>query len=256
MNSSTPGNYCLEKAAPPGSSLYYSILFYPADIKRELNALHAFHHEIEQIIEECSDPGVAHMKLAWWIEEIQRLFTGTPRHPVSMEFAEVISHHALTSADLNNLIRHYEQRINPVWPVTYQDLLDYLIDGPGSAWKLSSRICGIRNQLTPEIASRMGCLFGLFYLLEDRKTNQYFPQAQQTEFIRNLIIDMKDCCRKLPEDDHKAQTGVLIMANIILRTCEEILHETHNISQYKTSLTPLRKFWIAWRTHRKVMRTG
>jgi len=254
MSSSAPEVYCRQKAAPAGSSFYYSTLYYPAAVKRDLYALHALHNEIEQIIEECSDPGVAHMKLAWWSEEIQRLFTGTPRHPVSQELGSIISRHVITAADLSGLIRHYEQRINPVWSTAYQDFLDHQLDGPGTVWKFTARICGASNRQTIEIVSRLGCLFGMFYLLQNYRAMQPLQQEQQLAFIQHLIIDMEDCRRRLPETDRMAQTGALIMANIILRTCEEIQRGDHNLDRDRISLTPFRKLWIAWRTHKNVMR--
>lgn len=254
MNSSSTEEYCRQKAAVAGTSFYYCTLYYPADIKRGLNALHAFHAEIEQVMEECTDPGVAHLKLAWWQEEIQRLFTDTARHPVTRELSPVISRYAITATAFVDLIRHYEQWIQPARPESYQDFMDTLAQGPGILWKLSARICGFRDQDTPEIVSQMGCLSGLFYLIQSHRVNQQFDPDQQIEYLKRLIIDMEDCCRRLPEVDRRAQTGALILANIIMRTCDEITRDGLHLSQHRINLTPLRKLWIAWRTHRTGLR--
>ena len=74
-------DYCQIKAAPPGSNLYYSILFYSRPLQRSLYTLHAFSTEIGDIVFECSDPGVARIKLQWWHEEIQRIYNKQARHP-------------------------------------------------------------------------------------------------------------------------------------------------------------------------------
>ncbi len=36
----------------------------------------------------------------------------------------------------------------------------------------------------------------------------------------------------------------------VLKTCREIEKDNFNLHQYKITLTPLRKLWIAWRTQR------
>jgi phytoene synthase len=254
MNSSTPESYCREKAAPAGSSLYYSTLYYPADIKRKLNAVHAFHCEIEQIINECSDPGVAHMKLAWWQEEIRRLFAGEARHPVSRELSQVILHHEISASALPDLIRHYEQRIHPAWPGSWQAMMEYLAPGPGTVWKYSAAICGYSQQQTPEIVCRMGSLFGLFYLLQDRRRYQLLQPEQTPDYLHRLGVELEECCSKIACADLMPQTGPLIMANIILQTANEIARDSGSPATQRTTLTPLRKFWIAWRTHRKMMK--
>ncbi|OGT64552.1 MAG: hypothetical protein A2W69_03010 [Gammaproteobacteria bacterium RIFCSPLOWO2_02_47_7] len=255
MNSSSTEEYCRHKAAVAGTNFYYSTLYYPADIKRDLNALHAFHAEIEQVIEECTDPGVAHLKLAWWHEEIQRLFTDTARHPVARELSPVISRYAIKATAFVDLIRHYEQLIQPAQPESYQDFMDTLAQGPGIIWKLSARICGFRDQDTPGIVSQMGCLFGLFYLMQSHRVNHQLYPDQQIEYFKRLIIDLEECCRRLPEVDCQTQTGALILANIIMQTCDEIARDGYRLDQHRINLTPLRKLWIAWRTHKKVLRT-
>ena len=251
MSTSSTEDYCREKVAVAGTSFYYSILFYPAGIKRDLNALHALHAEIGQVIEECADPGVAHLKLAWWLEEIHRLFTDTARHPVTIELSPVISRYEITESAFVDLIHHYEQWINPAKPDSYQDFIDYLSHGPGLVWKLSAQICGFKNQKTPEVVNQMGCLYGLFYLIQCRRVNQLLNPDQQIEYIKHLIIDLEGCCHKIPEVDRKTQTGALIMANIIRRTCDEITHDGFQLQQHRINLTPLRKLWIAWRTKRR-----
>jgi phytoene synthase len=253
MNSSSTEEYCREKAAVAGTSFYYCTLFYPADIKRSLNALHAFHAEIGQVIEDCTDPGVAHLKLAWWHEEIQRLYTDTARHPVTRELTPLISRFAITATAFFDLIRHYEQWIHPPRHDSFQDITDDMAQGPGKLWKLSTVICGFSDQDTPEIVSQMGSLFGLYNLIQNHRVNRLLPPNQQMDYLKRLIIDLDDCCRRLPEIDCQAQAGALILANIIKQTCNEITRDSLTLDQCRVSLTPLRKLWIAWRTHKKVL---
>jgi len=56
----SPDHYCQQKAARSGSSFYYSFLFLPVEQRRAITALYAFCREVDDIVDECSDPAVAH----------------------------------------------------------------------------------------------------------------------------------------------------------------------------------------------------
>jgi phytoene synthase len=53
---------------------------------------------------------------------------------------------------------------------------------------------------------------------------------------------------ELPAEDRRAQRAGLIMAAIYRTLLEEIEREQFKVLSGRTSLTPLRKFWIAWKT--------
>ena len=74
----TPDAYCQDKAARSGSSFYYSFLFLPPERRRAITALYAYCREIEDVVDETTDAGVAARKLAWLAQEFDRLFSGTP----------------------------------------------------------------------------------------------------------------------------------------------------------------------------------
>jgi phytoene synthase len=52
----------------------------------------------------------------------------------------------------------------------------------------------------------------------------------------------------LPRDDRRAQRPGLIMAAIYRALLGEIERDGFRVLAQRTSLTPLRKFWIAWKT--------
>jgi len=69
----SPDEYCQQKAAASGSSFYYSFLFLSPPRRRAITALYAFCREVDDVVDEVADAGVAHSKLAWWTQEIERL---------------------------------------------------------------------------------------------------------------------------------------------------------------------------------------
>ena len=52
----------------------------------------------------------------------------------------------------------------------------------------------------------------------------------------------------LPSEDRRAQRPGLIMAAIYRQLLAEIERDGFKVLTQRTSLTPLRKFWIAWKT--------
>src|SRR5450759_1232487 len=74
----TPDEYCQQKAAASGSSFYYSFLFLPSERRRAITALYAFCREVDDIVDECTDVGVARTKLAWWRTQVAAIYDGAP----------------------------------------------------------------------------------------------------------------------------------------------------------------------------------
>jgi len=58
----------------------------------------------------------------------------------------------------------------------------------------------------------------------------------------------KNAIQALPRVDRRAQRPGLIMAAIYRALLQEIESDGFRVLTQRTSLTPLRKFWIAWKT--------
>ena len=79
--STTPQQYVQDKAAASGSSFYYAFLFMPQPRRAAISAFYAFCREVDDVVDEVSDPGVAAVKLQWWRKEVASAYAGTPTHP-------------------------------------------------------------------------------------------------------------------------------------------------------------------------------
>lgn len=255
MNRHSADEYCRHKAAPPGSSFYYSILFYPEPLRRDLSALHAFGIELEEIITECADPGVMRMKFAWWRDEITRLYQHAARHPVSLALEDVITRHGIQLQQLLHLINNLELLGTLPPPRNWQELQKLLQGGPGHLWQLSAEICGHQEPATIGLAVKMGSLFSCFQILQQAAVGGTGSAQQLSSFdriacIRQIQEQLEHHCATLPAADRPRQLHLLIMGAIISKTCQKILHISKG-QQQRLALTPLRKLWIAWRLQRR-----
>ena len=79
-----PDRYCLDEAAPSGSSLHYATLFLDPRERAAFVAVHALRHTLLDILDTIADPNVRAHKLNWWSSEIMEARDGRARHPVAV----------------------------------------------------------------------------------------------------------------------------------------------------------------------------
>jgi phytoene synthase len=72
------------RAIPPGSLRHWSWLFAARESQPPLLGVYALLAEWNALIDPATERSAAHIKLAWWREEMRRLVDGTPVHPISV----------------------------------------------------------------------------------------------------------------------------------------------------------------------------
>ena len=77
----TPQQYVQDKAARSGSSFYYAFLFLPPPRRAAITAFYAFCREVDDVVDEVADPGVAATKLQWWRTEVAQAYAGHAQPP-------------------------------------------------------------------------------------------------------------------------------------------------------------------------------
>ena len=272
----SPEEYCQQKAVQSGSSFYYSFLFLPPERRRAITALYAFCREVDDVVDECSDPGVAHTKLAWWRQELARLYAGEPQHPVTRALQPAVQPFGIKHEYLNEIIDGMEMDLSLNRYPDFAALEQYCHRVAGVVGLLAASIFGYRDQRTLEYAHTLGLAFQLTNIIRDvgedsRKGRIYLPldelkqfnvgahdilQARHTgDFSRLMAFQIERAERYygsalelLPQCDRKAQRPGLIMAAIYRTLLGEIAADGCKVLSQRTALTPLRKLWIAWKT--------
>ena len=272
----TPEEYCQQKAAASGSSFYYSFLFLPAERRRAITALYAFCREVDDVVDECSDAQLAASKLGWWRAEVANLDAGKPQHPVTKALAPHQETFSISSEKLNEIIDGMQMDLTQTRYLDWAGLELYCHRVAGVVGLLAAGIFGYRDPQTLRYAEQLGIAFQLTNIIRDvgedaRKNRIYLPmdelrqfgvpasdilQGRETGAFRKLMAFEADRARNhyrqamqaLPDPDRRSQRPGLIMAAIYRALLEEIARDGFSVLTRRTSLTPLRKFWIAWRT--------
>jgi|SRR5580658_9233957 15-cis-phytoene synthase len=76
-------------AVPAASPRYWSWLFAAAPMRDPLLGIYALLAEWRALLDPAIELAAAHLKLAWWREEIERLGRGAPVHPISRYIASL-----------------------------------------------------------------------------------------------------------------------------------------------------------------------
>ncbi|BEV70785.1 presqualene diphosphate synthase HpnD [Paludibacterium sp. THUN1379] len=273
----TPEQYCQDKAAASGSSFYYSFRFLPEARRLAITALYAFCREVDDVVDETLEHEVAHAKLAWWREEIGRLYDGRPGHPVTQALAPHVSSFALPKEAMLEIIDGMEMDLKFARYERFEDLLRYCRRVAGVVGELSARIFGFSDAATLQYADRLGVALQLTNIIRDvgedaRRGRIYLPiedlhafdvpaadlqHGRESDAFARLmqfqIERAQDYYRQawalLPPADRKAQRAGLLMAAIYRATLAEILLDgPEKVLNQRLSLTPLRKLWLAWKT--------
>jgi len=272
----TPDEYTQQKAAASGSSFYYSFLFLPQERRRAITALYAFCREVDDVVDEVPDVGVARTKLAWWRTEVANLFAGHPQHPVTKALAPFTKTHGIDAGRMNEIIDGMEMDLVYHRYPDFESLKLYCHRAAGVVGQLSASIFGYSNPATLEYAENLGIAFQLTNIIRDvgedaRRGRVYLPQDELARFglTAEDILARKGgepfvrlmefqaaraqsyydlAFSKLAAQDRASQRAGLIMAAIYRTLLDEISRDKFQVLEQRVALTPLRKLWIAWKT--------
>lgn len=273
----SPDDYCQAKAAASGSSFYYSFLFLPPARRRAITAVYAYCREVDDVVDETTDAGLAEAKLAWWRGEVNALYRGQPTHPVTRALAPFVGDtFGISEARLMSILDGMEIDLRQSRYLDFPALQRYAHLVAGVVGEISAAIFGYRDPRTADYAAQLGLALQLVNVIRDvgddaRRGRIYLPidelqrfDVKAADILDRRYVDGFEPLMKfqaeraraiyraalatLPPADRKAQRPGLIMGAIYLTLLDEIERERFQVLHQRIALTPLRKLWIAWRT--------
>jgi phytoene synthase len=271
-----PHDYCQDKAAKSGSSFYYSFMFLPAERRQAITALYAFCREVDDVVDECHDLSLAQTKLEWWRQEVGRVYGGTPTHPVGHALKDVLKAFRLPQEQLLEIIDGMAMDLSQTRYLDFKGLQLYCYRVASVVGLLAAEIFGYQDRQTLKYAHDLGLAFQLTNIIRDvgedaRRGRIYLPiedlqrfkvpakdilEARYSDAFRELMAFQAERAERfydqafaqLPAVDRKAQRPGLVMAAIYRTLLREIARDGFQVLDRRTSLTPLRKVWLAGTT--------
>jgi phytoene synthase len=277
----TPQEYVEERAAKSGSSFYYAFRFLPPERRAAITAFYAFCREVDDVVDEVQDSGVAATKLAWWRKEVGAAFAGAPSHPVMHALMPHAREHGIEPHHLLSVIEGCEMDLTQNRYLDYAGLARYCHLVAGVVGEVAANIFGRVEPRTVAYAHQLGLAMQLTNIIRDvgddaRRGRIYLPMDELKQFdVRASEIlrrespwgyserftalmkfqseranrTFDEAFALLPEADRRAQRPGLAMAQIYRALLREIEADGFQVLHQRVALTPLRKVWIAMRTH-------
>jgi phytoene synthase len=277
----TPEQYVQDKAARSGSSFYYAFLFLPPPRRAAITAFYAFCREVDDVVDEVRDPGVAATKLAWWRKEVAEAFAGQPTHPAMKALMPHVQAYGIEQRHLAEVIDGCEMDLTQTRYLDFPTLARYCHLVAGVVGEVASNIFGRGSAQTLDYAHKLGLAMQLTNIIRDvgddaRRGRIYLPisELQQFDVKAHEILRREapwgyserftalmkfqaerahalydEALALLPAADRRPQRPGLMMANIYRTLLREIEAEDFRVLHQRIALTPLRKLWIAMRTN-------
>ena len=277
----TPQQYVQDKAASSGSSFYYAFLFLPAPRRAAITAFYAFCREVDDVVDETSDMGLAATKLQWWRGEVAQAFAGRPSHPVTLALMPLAADYGIQAQHLLSVIEGCQTDLEQTRFLDFSALQRYCHLVAGVVGEVAANIFGRSAEATLQYAHALGQALQLTNIIRDvgddaRRGRIYLPisELQQFDVKAHELLKREppwgysprfcalmqfqaerahaaydQALALLPDADRVAQKPGLMMANIYRALLRDIEAQGFQVLHQRTSVTPLRKLWIATRTH-------
>ena len=268
-----PDRYCLDEAAPSGSSLYYATLFTGRRERTALVAIHALRQTLVGIVDSIADSNVRAHKLNWWSNEIMEARDDRARHPVTLAVTrhcgapfwkrpEVLGMlsavGAVSAANGIVSVAARDRFCDDVGGGTAQLCMTVTPFEPGNAARNEIRVLGARLEAAV-LAGIPIVQSGLQRVPQSapgtpRQAAHGDSDSPAQRFAEERIRareSLEDAVRDAPQGVGPAMLVYRTLALIQIAALANALRRRDRTVPGAASIAPIRKLWIAWRTARR-----
>jgi phytoene synthase len=267
----------VNRAAPPGSMRYFSLLYAPENKREQLLALYVIDAEIRESAQSANHD-VAHTRLQWWRAEIDRLVNGSPQHPAMRVLNDSLGertsfaklHETIVAADMDlarmtysNMaeLRAYSSRSGGA----IQELAAAQLVAPlpldEAVRAIANRIgIGVRqSEMLRDL--RQDAYAGRVYLPQERLTrhNVTLEDMRDREVAAHLKAALREFKDAVSEELRSALASapaslrpLAVLGALHRRLLDRIAKQDFNVAASRIDLGPIEKPWVAWRTARSL----
>jgi len=158
--------YCRGVTRRSGSSFAQAFRLLGAERRGGLDAVYAFCRFVDDIADDATrrDPAAL---LARWRAELERVYTGTPEHPIAVALADAARRFALPRRHFVDLIHGVEMDLERRRYQTFDQLHEYCYLVASTVGLLCIEIFGHRTAAAFDYAKDLGVAFQLTNILRD-----------------------------------------------------------------------------------------
>jgi phytoene synthase len=267
----------IDRAAPPGSMRYFSLLYAPPEKREVLTALYVVAMEIAESARSISHD-VAHTRLAWWRSEIDRLANATPQHPAARVLLPLRTVPGLQLSRFNDLMLAADADLACLTFSSSAELAAYTERSSGVLFEIAARWVAAPAELSADTAGtvvELGSLVREVEILRDVRQDAvdgrvYLPlatldlhhvavadlrkpdlgagyRAALEEYSLSLRQRLAEALRKLPAAERHSVRPIFVMASLYLRLLDRIRRENFAVTTQRVDLDGIDKAWTAWR---------
>lgn len=273
----SPATHCRDILRSHDRDRYLASLFAPDDRRNHLWALYAFDHEISRIRDVTSEPGLGEIRLRWWADTLERIWSGgTGEGPVAQALAGAVKSSALPRQPFLDLIeaRRFDLYDDPMPGLA--ELEGYLGETSSAVIQLATIVlAGHASAAVAPVAGYAGIAYGICRLLSllplhRRRGQCYLPRdllerhgATPRDVIeaRNVsavgraarelanhaglrLAEARKAAGAVPRDAFPAFLHVSLVEPYLTR----LVRHAEDLGRKRIELNPLYSQWRIWRT--------
>ena len=263
-----PDRYCVDQAAPPGSSLHYATLYAGTRERGAVVAIHALRHSLVDIVDTIADANVRATKLNWWSGEILHARDGCPHHPVSVAVARHCGARLWRRPEVLAMLAAVA-RVSAEGGIASEAARDDFCEQVGGG---AARLCVAATAAGGDAPHDIGAIGGVL----ERATLAGAPSVGSG--LRRIPVSasdpagggghggtgperiagerarahraLADAVRAAPRRAGPVALVYRTLAHIQLAALAAALRKQAGRAPSTVSISPLRKLWIAWRASR------
>jgi phytoene synthase len=268
----------VNRAAPPGSMRYFSLLYAPEDRREQVCALYVIDAEIRESAQSVNHD-VAHTRLQWWRGEIDRLVNGNPQHPATRLLHEAQAVRSASYAKLHELLAAADMDLARMTYSNMRELRAYCSRSGGAIQELMAAQLLAPSPLDDTnraTANRIGIGVRQSEILRDLRQDSrdgrvYLPQDQLTAHsvtledlrgrevaprLKAALREFQDAVREELQSTLAAVSAPLrplaVLGALHRRLLKRIAAQDFDVATSRIDLGPIEKPWIAWRAARNL----
>lgn len=261
-------------AAP--ADFYYATLYLAPPARAAARALEAMRRAITAIPAHCSDRGVAHLKLAWWHRELDRLADGAPRHPLTRALLPQTTVATPPLDIFRDLLAAVIAELQDPPFTTRAAVLAHIAAMHGPFWQCVSGLGGAVGEL-PAALGRLIALTELAYQLRGLRQHRrsgalwlagerlhahgldvaQVRSAQSSPAIAALLgdelawveVEIGRQLAALPRALRRRHAVPVTLGRCAMHALALTRADGCQVLERRIELLPMHKLWLAWRTH-------